>query len=212
MADTFTNIPKGSGKPFALHKAGQFAAVCRDILDMGNKWQQYKDEPGKIVRRVRFIFSTAEINPDTGKPFELSREFTLSAHKKSSLRPFLEAWLGKPFKDDDAAYGALANLHKLEGRSAFISVVQTTSEHSDRTYANLSAIMPLPEALPAPTLPKYERDPYWQTLKAKYAAELKGSQPADDPFAQASEPPAPAEEFSDFPKVLEDEDEDALPF
>lgn len=206
MADLITNVPRGSGKPFAVHKAGQFAAKCVDILDMGEKWEQFKDEPGKITRKVRFIFQTGEINPDTGKPFEVSKEFTLSSHPKSSLRPFLEAWRGEPFKDDDAAYGALANLHKLEGAWAFISVIHKKNADGSRTYANIQAIMKLPAGLAKPDLPAYTRDEFWAKKKAEYAAELAGHR------EPVSVPATSAPDFSDFESPPETEDDDDLPF
>jgi hypothetical protein len=218
MADQI-KAKRGEGSSFAIHPAGQFAAVFTDLIDLGEKWVEWPGSPGKAQHKIVLLFRTAALNPDTKKPFEMRQEFTASMNEKSKLLPFVEAWLGKPFESEQAAWHALDNLHKLEGRAAFLSVVHKKNKAGDRTYAVINAIMPLPTGMAKPDLPAYERDSYWSGKRAEYHVELVsklaqpvGVQPVavQHPTTTVAAPPAEPD-FSDFPETLEDDDS-SLPF
>lgn len=209
MADRLSAPPRES-KEFPVHAAGVHAAVLSDIIDMGDRWNKTYE---KVDRKIRFIFRTAKVNANTNKPFEVSQEFTLSMGQKANLRKFVEAWVG-PFKDDTAAWNAIPSLHKLEGRAGLLNIVHKTSGMG-RVYANIASISPLPEGMSAPTLPPYERDPFWAKLQAQYAEEVRQHQPA--PLGAGEEANeaafAAAKEFGfeKVPDALADDDDD-LPF
>lgn len=75
---------------FPIHPAGVAIGVCVDVIDLGEKVEQYQNYPAKIVRKVAIVFQSEEVNPETGKPFELSVERTVSFGSKAALRKFLE--------------------------------------------------------------------------------------------------------------------------
>jgi hypothetical protein len=84
-----------------------------------------------------------KINPETGKPFEISERFTVSMGEKANLRKFLGQWRGKTYTNAEAEEGA--PLHKLEGVNALVQIGHNTSEATGKTYANIISIMPLPK-------------------------------------------------------------------
>jgi hypothetical protein len=203
MADKI-KAERPEDKPFAIHPAGQFAAVCGDIIDLGKKWEQFPGKPGKATHKLVILFRTGEVNPDTGKPFEMRQEFTASMFDKGNLRPFIEAWLGRAFESDDAAWDALDKLDKLEGRSAFLSIVHEKAKTSDRVFAKINAVMPLPKGMAKPELPAYTRDEWWAKQRAAYAEELAKHAPAA---------PVKVDSYEDFEHAPEALDNDAdLPF
>ncbi len=202
MADAI-KARRTDDRTWAIHPAGTYAAVMRDLVDLGEKWEQFDPKkPGRPVHRIVLIFSTEEINPDTQQPFELRREFTATMSDRGHLRPFVENWTGRKFATDDAAWDALEKLHLLEGKGAVVNVTHKTSAATNRTYAVLESASPLMKGMTAPKLPPYQRDPYWETVRERYAQELAEHQPAPTPAASYQEVPA---------RLAQDEDE-PLPF
>jgi len=59
----------------------------------------------------------------------------------------LQSWRGRAFTPEELKKFDLVN---VLGKPAFINV--THSVKGDKTYANLTSIMPLPKGMPAPTL------------------------------------------------------------
>lgn len=171
-ADTIT-IPKASGgSQYAPHPEGQYAAVCVDVIDLGERVDPFPGSPTKVARKVALVFASGEINDATGTLHTVSAEYTASAHEKASLRQMLESWRGKAYKEGDLDAGL--PLHKLAGQAALITVEHATSK-SGRTFAKLRAVTPVPkqmkDAVPADLA--YERAPYWQDRKEEYAAGVR---------------------------------------
>lgn len=199
MADTIVAkaAPSTGGGRYQPHPEGQFAIKCVDVIDLGERVEQFGDNPAKVAQKVALVFRSDQIN-DEGMYFEVTKELTVSMHEKAGLRKFLGQWRGKSFTDEEATTTG-APLHKLEGVYALASIEQRQSA-GGRAYANIATIAPLPKAMPKPETGKYERAPYWAERKATYAAEVAK-------FRGAAEP-AP---FSEKPKALQAEDDD-LPF
>jgi hypothetical protein len=76
------------------------------------------------------------------QPCVISREYTLSLHEKSKIRPLLESWRGKKF--DDAEIETF-DWTKLVGVPCMISIV-----HNDKGYAEISGISKLPKGMDCP--------------------------------------------------------------
>lgn len=189
MADQVTATNKND-KPFPIHPEGQFTAVCVDGIDLG---EQENVKFGNWSRKYAIVFQTNEINPETGKPFEISERYTVSMGEKANLRKFLGQWRGKTYTTAEAEEGA--PLHKLEGVNALVQIGHNTSEATGKTYANIISIMPLPKGMPKIKAEGYVRAEYWEDVKKK---------------ARVPEPVA-AGDFEDFPQALEDTEDD-LPF
>jgi len=185
-------IARDGGKKFTPHPEGQFAAVCTDVIDLGERVKEFPGTPPKITPTVALVFETGEVNED-GKAHTVAKEFNVSMNEKAALRQFLEAWRGKSYSEAEARAGV--PLGKLAGHAALVSVEHRTSA-GGRTYATFRTIAPLPKAMAAPELPAYTRADYWAERKAEYAEEV------------AKRRPAPAHEFETVPDALSDEGED----
>lgn len=163
---------KSSGKSFTPHPEGQFVAVCCDVIDFGEKVEEFPGMPAKLSHKCGIVFRTGELGGD-GKPIDVVREFTVSMNDKANLRKFLEAWRAKSYTDDQAEEGA--PLEKLAGKGALVTIEHKTSG-AGRTYANLIGISPIPKQMASIALPAtgdYERPDYLLKRKEEYAEEAK---------------------------------------
>lgn len=177
MSDQLTVKDEGSAN-FAPHPEGSYIGVCVDVINLGEKLEQYQGNPPKVVPKVAIVFQTVEDNPDTGKPFELSVEKTVSFNGKAGLRDFLSRWRGKAYTDAEAAQGI--PLHKLEGVNAMLIVEHKTSA-AGRTYAKISNIAPAAKNIAKMQPRNYQRAEYWAQRKADYAQAVqshRAAQPA----------------------------------
>ena len=186
MADSVTAQDKGSG--FVAHDEGQFAAVCVDVVDLGERVEQYPGKPARIVAKCALVFVTDTV----GETKEIAREVTVSMGEKANLRAFLEAWRGKSYTPEQATAGV--PLHKLVGHAALISVEHKRSAKG-RTYGLIKTIAPLPKSMAAPSENGYARADFWAERKKGYAEEAK--QWAAKMLATSDEPPLPPEDEGD---------------
>lgn len=136
---------------FKLTPAGQYQAVCCELIDMGFSTKNYKnkdtgaDEP-KNVHEINFIFQVNKVDDETGKRFEVrTKPFNLVLSEKSNLKAFLLQWRGHDLTPEELKPPGVL-LDALVGRNALLQVVHNTS--NGKTYANIGSIMPLMEGLP----------------------------------------------------------------
>jgi hypothetical protein len=119
-------------------------AVCVGVVDLG---EQYSEKFKSYSNKVKFVWAlpgeTIEID---GNPEErqLSKEFTISASKKGSLRGFLESWNGKSYSDEEFMD---VDLFDQIGKACQLQVVLNDTGE----YSNVANLMPLPKGMPAPT-------------------------------------------------------------
>ena len=195
----------GNFEPRKPIEAGAYAAVCDMVVDVG-----VQPSPGGQFapkRTVVLRFQIPEIRVEITKdgetkslPAVISRTVGLSLNEKSTLYALLTSWRGKAFTPEELKK---FDLGKIAGKPAFINV--THSVKGDRTYANLTSIMPLPKAIPAPVMEGealvYSTDapdpaiflqlPTW--MQDKIAARI-----VDAPKAAPKPAAAPAALASDF--------------
>ena len=123
---------------------GVYMAVCVGVVDLG---EQYSEKFKSYSNKVKFVWAlpgeTIEIE---GKQEErqLSKEFTISASKKSNLRAFLESWNAKSYSDEE--FGEV-DLFDQIGKACQLQVVLNDTGE----YSNVANLMPLPKGMPAPT-------------------------------------------------------------
>ena len=158
-----------------VHPPGPHGAVCVDIIDLG---MRYNDKFNKASQACALVFKTT-------KGMELSREFSVSMNEKAGLRKFLEAWRGAKFTPEEL--GAKLTLKAFGGKSAMVSIQHNTSKDGQKVYANIDAIMPLPDGMPLPDTSGYKRAPFWEERKKKYSDEFAAymSRPPSDPVMEA---------------------------
>jgi len=184
--------------------AGAYAAVCDMIVDLG-----VQPSPGGQYapkRTVLLRFQIPEVRVEFTKdgetrslPAVISRTVGLSLNEKSTLYGLLTSWRGRAFTQDELKK---FDLGKVAGKPAFINV--THSVKGDRTYANLTSIMPLPKSMTVPALEGealvfstdapnpdvFDKLPTWvqdkianRIVEAKAAPQKPAAQPAaEQPF------------------------------
>lgn len=133
-------------------EAGAYAAVCDMVVDLG-----VQPSPGGQFapkRTVMLRFQIPEVRVEITKdgetkslPAVISRTVGLSLNEKSTLYGLLTSWRGRAFTPDELKK---FDLGKVAGKPAFVNV--THAVKGDRTYANLTSIMPLPKSMTAPVL------------------------------------------------------------
>lgn len=152
MSLIISNSSGGSFEPRKPIEAGAYPAVCDMIVDLG-----VQPSPGgqfapkrTVVLRFQIPSIRVEITKDgetKDLPAVISRTVGLSLNEKSTLYSLLTAWRGKSFTPEELK---AFDLSKVAGKPAFINVTHSTK--GDRTYANLTSIMPMPKGMKAPVL------------------------------------------------------------
>lgn len=209
--DSVTATAGNATADYTPHPDGQFVARCVDVLDLGEKVEQFEQNPEKLVRKVMLVFVTGETKDFNGKPelIPLTKEFTLSAHEKAGLRKFCELWRGKSWSEAEIQANGIP-LQKLAGQYAVVSVEHKQSR-AGRTYAAISGVFPVMKgvAKPADLGDAYERPAWLTDKKLAYASEVaiyKRRTGAD----KVEQPVAVKGDFTAPPKIADDSDQ--LPF
>ncbi len=185
----------GPSVEYAKAPEGQHQCVLVDVIDLRMHENSYMGESKGMVHKCALVFQVDEVNPDTGKRFEMSKDFTVSMHEKANLRKFLAMWRGKSYTDKEAEEGA--PLHKLEGVNGLMTIEHRQSKQNpERTYANIISVTPMFKGTQKITPEKYTRAPYWEDRIGVSAETLK---------------PTSNGNGNDLPAELEDQDDD-LPF
>lgn len=202
-------IAKQGGGEFQLPPAGQFLAICTQVIDMGH---QHSPTYNKWYPKVRFTFELHGENMvgegtskmEDGKPFTVSAEFTSSLSENSALRPFLEGWRGRAFTEQELDGFDVSN---VLGAPCMLTIQH--SQHNGKTYANATAATPMLKVLtkPAQVNPpilfsldpweqsKFEALPKWMKERIEKSKEYvdrfgAGTSPTSpSPAAGSSEPP-----------------------
>ena len=115
---------------------GLHHAVCVDVIDLGILQTNWGDK-----HKVRVVFQIEDENQETGRRFEVRKQYNLSLHEKATLRKDLEAWRGRKFTDEELRG---FDLEKLLGANCQIQVVQDISEDGS-IFANVQAVVPAPK-------------------------------------------------------------------
>ena len=122
---------------------GVYIAVCVGVIDLG---EQYSDKFKNYSPKIKLVFElvgeTIEVDGKQ-EPRQLSKEFTMSTSKKSTLRAFLQSWNTKSYSDEE--FGEIDLFDQL-GKPCQLTVVLS----ENKEYANIEGIMGLPKGMPAP--------------------------------------------------------------
>lgn len=155
-----------AGANYEAAPAGAHPAVCVDVVDLGVMETTFGGKTTK-GHKVNVVWQIDERN-SYGKYFQVRRRYTLSLHKKASLRKDLESWRGRPFTDEELRG---FDLEALIGIPCLLSVVQETSDGS--VYANVNGVMRMAKGMQAPPVEDYVR--------------VKDRQPTDAPGVPADD-------------------------
>lgn len=135
-----------AGATFSPCPAGSHIAVCIDVVDLGMVKSEYKGSKPKTQHKIRVVWQTGELRDD-GKPFLVSKRYTLSLHEKAALRKDLESWRGRAFTSEELEG---FDVEAVLGAGAMVSVIQTANNGT--VYANVNAVMKPPKGVSLPEL------------------------------------------------------------
>lgn len=124
---------------FEKAPTGNQQAVCAFIHDIGTQVGEYKGEP-TVRHQVIISWELAETmtqGENAGKPFMVSKYYTLSLNEKATLRKDLESWRGKAFTEDELRE---FDLERLIGANCFLNITATESDKR-----KIAAIAPMPK-------------------------------------------------------------------
>ena len=181
---TGTQFPK-----LPLPEAGTTQAVCCAVWDLGLQKKEYMGEM-KTQHKIIIAWEVTELimvqeSEFYGKPYMLSKTYTLSLGEKANLRKDLESWRGQPFSEEELKKGF--NVEKLYGVNCLIGIKHEPDRNKpDKIYANVSAILPLTKGMEkiTPFRTKDEAPPKW--VQEKIDAQIKQTEtpaaPEENPF------------------------------
>ena len=142
-------MSKAPSKPRVLPPAGSFPARVTRIIYLGTIKGEYKGVPNESFKvsitwelpTKLHVFKEGEAE----KPFVVSKMFSHSMGKKSSLRPVIEGMLGVSFTDDEA-YGF--DLDDILGQVCLVGIAHKDTPDGKR--AEIKSFSQLPEGLIVP--------------------------------------------------------------
>lgn len=134
---------KNLGGDFELAPEGTQVGRCYQIIDLGTHIDK---KFGKPKHQVRLGFELPLQLMKDGKPFMVSKMYTLSHGDKSNLRADLESWYGKKFNTAALDEAGGFDLEKVMSRTCLLTIVHS----EDGKYANIKTISPLLEGLECP--------------------------------------------------------------
>jgi hypothetical protein len=135
-------VAKATGGNFIPAPEGTHSAVCVDVVDLGLLEVKWKNEL-KIQHKVKVVWQIDEDMQD-GKPFLVSKRYTLSLHEKAALRKDLEAWRGRAFTEEELKGFDVEN---VLGVPCLLNIIHNGA--SGTVYANVTGLMKLPKSMPA---------------------------------------------------------------
>ena len=187
---------KAQSKPKVLPPVGSLPARIYRIIYMGTVKGEYKgvqNESYKVnisweLPTKTHVFKEGE----AAKPFVVSKQFSLSMGKKSSLRPVVEGMLGVSFHDDEA-YSF--DIDELLGQTCLIGIAHKDTPEGKKvelkSFSQIPDGMTVPPAINTPVILSYEKFdkdvfmglPDWMTDMMKKTPEyqkLFGSQNTEE--------------------------------
>lgn len=170
---------------FPLPEAGTVQAVCCGVWDLGMQETTYNGET-KLKHKVVVAWELSELinAPESeynGKPYMLSKTYTLSLYENSNLKKDLESWRGKPFTAEEITNGF--NVENLYGVNCLIGVAhQAKKNDASQVFANVTAILPPTKGMTkmVPVRTKDEAPPKWVVEKQASAESLEDADPFPD--------------------------------
>lgn len=167
---------KGGGGDYIHHPSGAFPARLIDVIDLGRLKSVYNGKE-KIQPKMEWRFWAGQTATKDGReiPLYVTQRLTVSTNEKAKARLLVEAVRGKKLtKAEEAAF----DYESLLGGAFFINVVH--NEVGERTYANLSSMMPVPNGMETPDEPEgYVREKNRPADKSKDVRATQ-STPADE--------------------------------
>lgn len=193
-ASDFEQVPEGT-----------FVARCYGIVFLGTQEINYKGETKyqeKVV--IQWELLDDEGKTKDGKPFTISKTYTRTLDERGNLYSDLNAWRGKRFTAEELEG---FDMTAVLGAYAMLQVLHSENPNTNKTYANVTALMPFKGEKPAavnenllfdieePDAETFNRLSNFLKLKVQAAPEFKA--PKGAVLAEAKAAAATATEKSD---------------
>jgi hypothetical protein len=172
--------------------AGSYLARLVRLIDLGTQQTDFQGE-AKTAHKALLTWEILDEDThlDDGRPFTVSKRYTVSLHEKAALRKDLASWRGRDFTPEELKGFDLAD---VLGKTCFLSVVH--AEKDGKTFANVAGVMKAPKGMTGspPTEPLLHFDlaaPDWHvfdTLPQRLQEQIAGS----PEYAAARAKPVPA--------------------
>jgi len=135
---------KPEGKDLELIPEETYQAICYAVVDFGTQHiKEFDVDKEQVLIGWEIPALRIEVERDGKKldlPRAISKQYTLSLHKKSNLRPMLESWRGKSFtKDEEEGF----HLKNLLGANCMLQVLHGVSKRTGDTYAYVANVSKL---------------------------------------------------------------------
>lgn len=137
---TMSIVARNPEKYFTPCPEGLHHGVCVDVVDLG-----LVDTTFGRKHRVRLAWQIADTDPATGRRHDCIKTYTISLHKKATLRADLESWFGRKLTEDEVQSGF--DLERLLGVNAMLNILHDDKEDGT-VFANVRAIMACPKGTP----------------------------------------------------------------
>ena len=167
------------GGDFELCPLGNTQAVCSFVEDVGVEHDEIND---KWSHKVVVMWELAEKMKD-GRPFMLSKSYTLSLHEKATLRKDLESWRGKAFTDAELTG---FDLEKLLTVNCLLNV-GTYKKKNGSEGRKIASISPMMKGM-NPIIPINEKPPEWVQKRRDENEAAAASRQTAAPVAKAPSP------------------------
>jgi len=135
------------GGDFTPAPAGVQPAICCDVVDLG-----LVETSWGTKHKIWISWLLGQLDPESGKPYLVTKRYTFSMHEKSNLYADLCSWLSIMMSPEQAEK---CDIEKMIGRPCLLNIVHNTRDGS--TYANVNTVMPLPNGYPVPQMGDYKR-------------------------------------------------------
>ena len=140
-------IAKDSGGgDFELAPVGNQQAVCAFVEDIGTHDGSYNGKPTRN-QQIVICWELAEkmtLGDNAGKPFMLSKFYTLSLGEKSNLRKDLQSWRGVAFTEQELR---AFDVEKLNGVNCLLNVV-AEKKQDGKEFRKIASVSPLIKGMP----------------------------------------------------------------
>lgn len=147
----------GGGREFKIVPTGAHLACLYRIVDLGTQtstWEGKTTSKRKVMLGWEIHGEEDDGTPlltEEGKPMAIFKNYTLSWNEAATLRKDLQAWRGKPWSDEEVRRFDLKN---ILGQWCMLNVVHREGNDSDKMFANVAGIAPVPGFLRKQGLPQ----------------------------------------------------------
>lgn len=128
---------------FKSAPVGTHVARCVGVIDLGTQHEEYQGKP-KIVHKVLVRWELPGTPMDDGRPFVVSKFYTLSLGEKAALRKDLQAWRAKAFTPEELK---AFDVKGLLGKVCMVAIVDKPNGNGTK----VAGVMAAPKGIPVPT-------------------------------------------------------------